>query len=308
MFKEIAPSVWQRDSGRPGTSVLILGGVHGNERTGVEVINALLELFRSGERSIAKGRLTLALGNLEAIKQNKRCLDGKDLNRLFNPERLTGALDGTDEDTRARILAPYIVEADMTLDIHATNKPSVPFVCSVISSKHEQIYRWFDANIVLTDPNFILAGTPCTTDDYANGCSKIGICYEAGWIGDPSRVEKTIASLLKILGEAGMTDYPSAVKPTALFDRFELIEAIMLTEKGFAFTPEYGASSFQEVKKGECIGYTDQTIPYSANEDSVIVFPKVPELWAIGKPVGYLAKRLTHPLNKNRPNGETFVV
>ena len=73
---------------------------------------------------------------------------------------------------------------------------------------------------------------------------------------------------------------------------FELVSVINLTEAGFRYEGNLGGGSFEEFATGQTIGYVGDE-PIVAEFDGVIVFPKVPELIALGKPVVYLAKRIT---------------
>jgi len=56
--------VWQCGSGSP--HVMILGGVHGNELVGIEVVHRMLDV------NVKCGTLTLALGNPAAIAKGTR--------------------------------------------------------------------------------------------------------------------------------------------------------------------------------------------------------------------------------------------
>lgn len=51
------------DSGAPGPTAAIVGGMHGNELAGIDTVKAIAEMFGSGGRRLRRGRLLLALGN-----------------------------------------------------------------------------------------------------------------------------------------------------------------------------------------------------------------------------------------------------
>lgn len=291
MIQEIQPSVWQIQSPEPGPSILILGGIHGNEKTGTLVVKSLRSRFASGDLSLLRGTLTLALGNLEAIELQTRGTEGRDLNRCFIETCEAAPMNDSYEANRATLLAPFVRNADITLDIHATSKPSTPFVCSLVTQEHARIYKWFASDIVLADPRFVLSGVPCTTDDYAGLHGKIGICYETGWADDVTRKEIVEASILAILAQEGLIGPNGSVQPSMPTQAYELTQSILLTEEGFSFAPGMGTHSFQMVTPQDCIGYRG-TEPIYPAEESAIVFPKAPELWGVGKPVFYLAKRV----------------
>lgn len=68
---------------QPGPSVVIIGGIHGNEPAGVEAVSHILGTLRDIEPPIC-GRLIGIRGNLGALQKNVRYID-EDMNRLWFP-------------------------------------------------------------------------------------------------------------------------------------------------------------------------------------------------------------------------------
>lgn len=102
----------------------ILGGVHGNERTGI----VLIEKWRRRPELVARPgiKTELLIGNPLAVKRNVRYLD-EDLNRAFHIDRLNGRPDDTWESRRAHELnlrlGPKLSDdpkVDFILDMHTT--------------------------------------------------------------------------------------------------------------------------------------------------------------------------------------------
>ncbi|CAE7652527.1 astE [Symbiodinium sp. CCMP2592] len=124
-LSEIAPSVWRVGEGRP--RVVVLGGVHGNELSGVEVVQRLVsEMCNKPEQ--VQGEITLAIGNPPAVSRGVRFVH-QDLNRCFQEVGGDPAmpLGMEHEQSRAKVLMPLLRGLDVLLDLHATNKPSKPF-------------------------------------------------------------------------------------------------------------------------------------------------------------------------------------
>lgn len=289
-MKQIRDNIWQSISSS-GPSVVVIGGMHGNELTGIEVVNQLVHEFVSGDRAIQRGSLTCILANPKAIVRGTRgSQDFADLNRMFNPGRFASAPDGSYEDARARELAPFLRQADVCIDLHSTNKPSVPFIPSRISPAHERIYRWFDSNIVVADPKYVTGGgVSATSDDFVDVCGGAGVAFESGQAQDLSRVPAVMQSVKSILCDLGLFDWPITA-PQTTFETYELEEAIMLQEAGFRYADGLGEQSFKEVSVGQVIGWHGDSALLSSI-DGVILFPKIMEHWIVGKPVGFLAKR-----------------
>jgi succinylglutamate desuccinylase len=292
MLKEIGPGIWQAKGAMPGPHVVVIGGTHGDERTGIEVIKTLQPLFAGGERAVEKGMLTLIYGNEEAIRLVKRATTVEhNLNRLFSEEHLAGPVLDYYESRRAHELAPILVTADISIDIHSTALPSMPFLANLFGAKREKVYRWFDTDIVLADPDFILGGRRATTDEYVESCGGIGICFETGWEKDTSNREVVTRSILNILADRGLMkpDVP-LTPPKRKYRKYQFSRRVPLTDAGFRYAGDY-SGSFQDVKKGEIIGYHGD-VPEIAEEDSAIVLQKSREKWAIGDEVFFLARRV----------------
>lgn len=89
---------------------LIIGGLHGNEPLGVELVKKIQKLNLPNIKAI--------YGNPEAIMQNKRFVD-QDLNRVF-----PGKMDGNLEQKRAFEVIKKCEGFDFVLDFHNTHCPN----------------------------------------------------------------------------------------------------------------------------------------------------------------------------------------
>ena len=289
-MKVLPESVWQWHGPIDGPGVLVFGGIHGNEVTGVRLVEELRRDVDAGTLSLAAGTLTLAIGNPLAVERNARGSEPyADLNRLFSPSALDGA--GTSYETvRARELAPLIAAADVLIDLHATNKPSDPFLACVNDTpRHRELCRFFTCEKMLFIPDSIIPGT---TDAYVDAHGGIGICFESGWVGDLSRVGEMRTAVDGMLAYLGLVPGNATLPPDDGRAAYMVTETVVLDDRGFAFATGRGTRSFEPFVPGDLIGTrgTDQVLaPY----DGVLVFPKVPELWKVGSPVGFFAKRIS---------------
>ena len=290
VLQEVGEKIWCVNGERPGPCLVILGGVHGNERTGIELIKRLYRVLDSQEKKLVRGQLFFVLGNPRAMEKNVRFIE-RDLNRLFSPTRLLQAPDGSYEDLRCREIAQILRSADISIDIHSTNKPSLPFLACAVSPRHEDIYRWFDTDRVLTDPHYILGGAVVTTDEFVDQRGSVGICYETGWNEDTSRLDSLTENIWNILRDQHMLEDGIALsQPSTSRQIFELTQAIKLSERGFRFADGMGESSFQAYRSGDILGWMGDD-PLYAKEEGVILFPKISIHWRVGEPVGYTAKK-----------------
>lgn len=106
-------------SGREkGTTSVVLVGVHGDERCGVEALEKILPRLE-----IERGTVLFGYGNPRAIEENKRFIEAN-LNRMFNSnEQLTTDNKQSYEYSRAQFLKKYLNQANALLDIHASSIP-----------------------------------------------------------------------------------------------------------------------------------------------------------------------------------------
>ncbi len=288
-MKEIGDHIWQTAGKGEGPSLMIIGGTHGNERTGVEVVRGLVE------RGIAidAGVLTLALGNLKAIEMNERATDpSRDLNRTYKLDLLETQPTGTYEDQRARELAPHLKAADYVIDLHATNKPSEPFICSMFGPEQQKLHQFFNVSKVLSDRNYVLGNEPVTTDEYADNFGGAGMCYETGLASDTSRTSEVTRELMNVLGGIGLIgDQPMQPGEISGKEYYDLTLNILLTDKGFTWAPGFGKGSWESFVAGQTVGHHGEE-PLVPEYDGVVVFPKIAKHLHVGGSVGFLAKHI----------------
>jgi hypothetical protein len=298
--------------------VTILGGVHGNELVGIEVVKWLREQLSAHPEWTTgmTGELIFGLGNPAAIEIGRRATSpDTDLNRCFqvHPDRNPSTV----EAQRAEEIRPILERTDILIDIHATNKPSPPFLRvagPAWTKHHRRIVDCFrHARTLLRDKHFCLGlGTVCTTDEFVGqldgGDGRIGICYETGHADDMSVLPVVQREIGQFLRTELNIDFPveddTGVHPA--LTTYNMIEAIpLLSEHDFewapcnvsdAMHPFVGDANFQHVPAHSEIGYMTSRVDglrkiVKADYDSWVVFPKVLELMAPTKPVVWLTRR-----------------
>lgn len=104
------------------STVAVVGGVHGNEMTGIHLVNHLKQTPENGQRGSFNTELVIA--NTKAHQHNRRYID-QDLNRQFSQADLTNP-DLTDyEHSRAKALNAQLgpkhdPRVDFVIDLHTT--------------------------------------------------------------------------------------------------------------------------------------------------------------------------------------------
>ncbi len=291
-MKELHEAIWSV-SGGEGKQLTILGGTHGNERTGVEAVLKLREMIESGILEIINGTCNLVLANPLAIQFNQKRSGpfSPDLNRSYPTDLLNNPPDGTYENARARTIAPFLIASDVVLDLHSTTNPSEPFICSLHSPRHEEIYRWFTCDKVLADPNFVTGGKSITTDEYTEAHGGIGICYETGQATDTSRVDEVIKDILNLMSDLKLIAHEKTPSSTEKKEIFELVDSIIVTSEGFRFAEGWGNQSWEQFHAGDVIGYHGEK-PMQMNYEGMTVFPQPTTNSREGSRVASLARKL----------------
>ncbi|MEB3160432.1 MAG: aspartoacylase [Synechocystis sp.] len=181
-------------------SLAIIGGVHGNERTGIEVVRQWQRRDVSSQFPGLKCHYFLA--NPKAIAANQRYID-RDLNRCFRQRDLkNNALTGY-EYRRARDLAQQITaaEIDLIIDLHTT---TAAMGTTLILNQSQPLLLNLAAYLSQTDPTIrVLQYAPQADLPYIRGLCELGLTIELGpvpqGVNDPTAIAKTQRTVIKIL-------------------------------------------------------------------------------------------------------------
>ena len=109
---DIAVNVYR--SREPGPVILLMGGVHGDEINGIEIVRRMME--SKSIHNLQRGTvITIPLLNVYGfINFSREVPDGKDVNRSF-PGSMIGSLASRVARTLTKKILPYI---DIALDFH----------------------------------------------------------------------------------------------------------------------------------------------------------------------------------------------
>ncbi len=177
-------------------SVAIIGGIHGNERTGVEVIRRLsLSHLR---KTFPALNCHLFMGNPRAIVANQRYID-RDLNRCFLSKDLKASQPIEYEVRRAQQLAQQIKAAkiDLIVDLHTT---TASMGTTLILNHAHPILLSLAAHICSVDPGArILQYANQEEVPYVRGLCGLGLTIELGAVPQYKFVPEAIATTRRIL-------------------------------------------------------------------------------------------------------------
>lgn len=250
---------------RPGPTVVLIGGIHGNEPAGLHAVRAVLEKLDA--RNLAGDVVGLA-GNLAALQAKRRFLR-RDLNRRWSPEALEAltdrpreALDDEDREQRGlleafRMVADRSPEPVVFLDLHTASGPGAPFACMADVIRNRAIAFALPIPVVLGLEE-VIEGSML---GYLCDLGHVGVSVEGGQHDDPeapSRLEAACWLTLvaaRVIAPDDVPEYEAQVRRLEMAS--EGLPAVLeirhrhlcREDDGFEMVP--GFRSFQAVKRGE---------------------------------------------------------
>ena len=236
-----------------GPTITIIGGMHGNEKTGVKVIKKLLKM----NLKLKMGTLNLIIGNPAACKANKRFIE-IDANRCFDDKN-----PKTNEGKRIKIISKYLDKSDLMIDIHSTLKPAPAFlVIPNLKHKFSNCISQLGIKTIISGEGLKHpSGKSIESDLYT--CSKggLGITIESGTLNH-NQISKKI---IKVLEQLNMLE-----KDLSKLQIHNVYSQILAGQK-FKFSKEW--NNFEKISKGETYAYNGKSA-LKVNQDSKILFPK----------------------------------
>lgn len=264
-MNKLPPYIHHFPGNAAGPCVVIMGGVHGNEKAGVQIIEKLKKTL--GEEQI-NGEIYLIIGNPRAILKGERFIN-YDLNRLFGGD----FPNSNYEEKRAFQIAQFLAKADYFLDIHSTTKKSIPFVYCKNTVEHLVLAKNFGTKYVVSPSlTFKKTGADVCADNFVDRAGGIGITYECGWNDDNCIFDEAFSmtkQFLKTLGVTFLGIPPVEVNKKTI--PLQVYSKIIVKSGNFAFASEY--NNFDFVEKGQLIAIEGNRMIFVEN-DSYIIFPK----------------------------------
>lgn len=294
---------------REGNLVLVFGGIHGNEVSGVQALGQVFR-FLEETRPSFRGKVVGISGNVAALAAGRRFIDA-DLNRHWGPERvaalratppalLTGA-----EDREAWQLVQLIDEelgADgpwtdrIFVDLHATSAGGGGFSIIQDTEANREIAARMHLPLIFG----IEKKLQDTLMSHLYGRGLNGVVFEGGQIGSRDAVEVHQAGLWTLITSLGCL-HPKDV-PDYRYQINRMIDAAEGLPKAVrvvyrhridpedAFRMRPGFRNFQPVARDQHLG-DDRYGPVTAPFDALLLMPLYQEQGADGfflaEPVDY---------------------
>jgi len=222
-------------------NVLITGGTHGNEMSGIQAVNNWIT-NKSEIQAIAPSiAIELCLVNQAAIKARARYID-EDLNRQFSLEKLTQRLQ-TSSPNEAKLAQAFNQQygpkgasvIDFNIDIHNTTSNMGPTLIILVNDAfHQQLARYVKHNM----PKSIIL-----IEDYQDF--------------------KDFGYLCSVARKGVMVEVGPQVQGTLRADIYE--QTVEMTSTILAFIEEYNSGQIIELPAAEAFRL-DTEFPYPVNK------------------------------------------
>lgn len=279
--------IGQITTGKPGPTMVVFGGIHGNEPAGVRALEEVFLKLKTGQASFDSGSLIAIRGNLPALEKKERFLR-HDLNRLWGNGRLRRALE-KDRDERSpeerelaeiykgvhEILSQY-PPPFYFIDLHTTSSRSLPFITINDSIINRRFSELFPVPVILGIEEYL--DGPLLS--YINELGYMALGFESGQHDDMQAVrnaEDFIWLALSFSGAtAGMPDGEEHFKrlQKAAFGDHHFYEIFYRHElpEVHSFKMEEGFWSFQALPKGTLLA-TENGAPVEMDKKGILFMP-----------------------------------
>lgn len=276
----------------PGPTLVIIGGLHGNEPAGMEAARIVLSRLRH-DKTPLRGEVVALAGNLRALVARRRYLD-RDLNRQWTDEKVSEArravagatVDGVEAELHETVELADAIEAVIArargqvyvLDLHTTSSEGTPFGVVGPTPAH----RAFAAHFALSSMVGLEGQLPGVLTSYYGNRGCVTFAVEGGQHDSAKSRDHLVAAVTVALvasgvyAKADMPDYDAAdaTLARARGDLPKLIEVLSrhAVAPDHDFKMEPGFSTIHPTSAGTLIA-RDKRGEIRAPDDCLVLLP-----------------------------------
>ena len=250
--------------GSSGPTAVFIGGIHGNEPSGVLALVAVFNELANRSQPI-KGNVYMLAGNLKALSQQKRFIS-EDLNRIWTSEKLIALSNKKLDDLQNEEREQYELQTELNriidnhqealyfMDLHTTSSATIPFMTVNDSLLNRKFTKQFPVPTILGIEEY-LSG-PILSHMNENGYVAFG--FEGGQHADKEAINNHIAFIylslhyaeIIRLDDTELDNYVNRLKPKnkRLIHAFEIYHRHKI-KNGIPFSMEPGFENFQFLDK-----------------------------------------------------------
>lgn len=271
---------------KKGPLIILIGGLHGNELTGIKAIERVFNKIREDNLEI-HGRIIGLKGNKKAIEKKERYID-YDLNRCWTEEHIQHLSEShyvfaEDEEVLElnnifEELSSYESTKKVCVDLHTTSSDNGNFIVVPELTSDDPVINALKLPLILDLEKHIKG----TLLKYLTKKDFLAFAFEGGLIGSEVAVELHTAGIWEIMLSSGAVspDHINGIMQigtllqtfaSELPHKLRVRHHYWITEQdNFRMKPGY--LNFQKVKAGEVIAH-DRNGPIQIPMDGLIFMP-----------------------------------
>lgn len=279
---------------RPGPTLVVVGGLHGNEPAGVRALERVVGALRPRVEEL-RGDFVALSGNRAALARGRRYLD-RDLNRAWTEERVrriregraasvSGGPEEGAEDREQRELLDVLDRLEeeargpvSVLDLHTTSGLGGPFSTVADTLRNRALALELPVPLILGLEELVDG----TLLDYLDRRGLVTVVFEGGQHREPRSVDRCEDAIWIAVAAAGLLPESRLPRVAAARKRLaretrrlprvlEMRHRHAIAE-GDAFRMRPGYRNFQPVTEGEILA-RENGRPVRAPEDARILMP-----------------------------------
>lgn len=271
-----------------GPTLLIFGGIHGNEQSGVTALEHIFCELK--EKPLpCNGAVYGIRGNLPALFQGKRFLE-KDLNRLWTKNKIEKIRDKSDcyrslEETELVILYDLISKILKNeqgpfyfIDLHTTSSKTLPFITINDALINRRFSKLFPVPIILGIEEYL--DGPLLS--FVNSKGYVSIGFESGQHTEETAIKNSIAFIWLAMAFSGFLCWSKELNLKKQYTKlqnsaegntsfYEIIYRHPIDDIG-EFKMMEGFKSFDEIDEGTPLALEDDAFVH-AEKDTIIFMP-----------------------------------
>lgn len=282
-----------------GPTLIVVGGLHGNEYAGAAALLELVEEL-SDLRDSLDGRVYFLAGNTRAIAKKVRFIDS-DLNRHWTPHNMSivgsaelrktsEGIELTELDQELDGILITAMDEVFVLDLHSTSADGIPFATVGDTLRNRQFAQNFPVTILLG----IEEQLDGTMLEYLNNAGAVTLGFEGGQHDSTKTIETHKAMVRLALVNSGLLKaekLPSLNVDRDLLSTGKYDSRIFEVRHRHAIVPENefqmnpGFNNFDPIRKGDILGH-DRSGPVPSLEAGVLLMPLYQKLGEDGFFIG----------------------
>jgi predicted deacylase len=275
--------IGERHGALAGPTLIVVGGVHGNEPAGVDAARAVLEKLDAGPIAL-RGDLVALAGNVRALAAGTRFLD-YDLNRRWEAGTREAAGSPEQSETVERRELSAVLDGVLArargevyfLDLHTTSAAGIPFALIGDTPRHRAFAAGFPLPVILGLEEQIDG----VLTEYMTSRGCVTLVIEGGQNGTAAAAANLEAGIWVALASAGLVTNAIAPVSSAMAhlavargDLPQFIEVLdrhpVSAEEQFGMEP--GFANIARVRKGQLLA-RDKSGEIRSPYDGLVLLP-----------------------------------